>query len=426
MKQFTLSTLSSAECSDLCLRNRAEAQVDLVQKCKEIEVAVRNSGDAALFTFAKQFDGVQLDNLAVTDQEYEACENIDLKLKTAIRQAESNIRLFHEQQKCSSIEVETTSGVRCWREFRPLQSAGLYIPGGSAPLFSTVLMLGIPALLAGVQDIVICTPPNKSGRVAPEILWAAKLLGLRTVYKVGGAQAIFAMAHGTETIPKVDKLFGPGNRFVTTAKQLVSLHTPIDMPAGASEVLVLADQDANPKFVAADLLSQAEHGPDSQAILVTDSTSFIEQVSTEINQQIITLPRKAIAIEALNSSFAMLCENLDEGMEFVNQYAPEHLILHLDDWQSMLPSIKHAGSVFCGQWSPESAGDYASGTNHTLPTSGYARNFSGVSVESFGKYISFQELSKDGLQSLAEIIETMAAAEGLDAHKNAVSLRMQS
>ncbi len=424
MQSFLFSDLSASERQKLCQRNSATEQADIFALCKEIEARVLLEGDDALFEYAQKFDKAELSALLVSEQERAESKSIDAQLKIAIKQAADNIRRFHEQQKCSKIEVETMPGIKCWREDRPINSVGLYIPGGTAPLFSTVLMLGIPAIIAGVKNIVLCTPPNTAGKIAPGILWTAQLLGIDSIYKVGGAQAIFAMAYGTATLPKVDKIFGPGNQFVTTAKQIVSAHTAIDMPAGPSEVLVLAEAGANAAFVAADLLSQAEHGADSQVVLVTDSVQFAENVEIQLQKQLTTLPRKDIAIESLKKSFVMVCDSIIQGLEFSNQYAPEHLILHVNDWQTLLPDIEHAGSVFCGAWSTESAGDYASGTNHTLPTAGFARSFSGVSIDSFKKTITFQHLSRDGLSALGATIQTMARAEGLDAHANAVSIRL--
>ncbi len=346
-----------------------------------------------------------------------------MELKKAIELAARNIEKFHAAQKRDVVKIETTPGVICWREAKPIQKIGIYIPGGSAPLFSTVLMLGVPARLAGCEEVILCTPPDTSGKINPAILFAAHLTGIRNIFKVGGAQAIAAMAYGTESIPSVYKIFGPGNQYVTKAKQLVNLEgTAIDMPAGPSEVLVLADENADPAFVAADLLSQAEHGPDSQVILLTFEEQTVRKVLHEINIQVEKLPRKEIAKEALANSLAIIIEK-GKAMEFINTYAPEHLIINTTDCDQMAKEIKNAGSAFLGQFTPESAGDYASGTNHTLPTNGFAKNYSGVSMESFLKYITVQKISKEGLKHLGPIIEVMAEAEQLSGHAEAVRVR---
>jgi histidinol dehydrogenase len=403
-------------------------QQDVIDKVRPILEAVKKNKDQALKEFTSRFDGVEIETFRVTEEEVrEGCMNVKSNLKGAINEAILNIRKFHESQKQPVKKVETSPGVVCWQRSTPIEKVGLYIPGGSAPLFSTVLMLAIPAAIAGCKEVVLCTPPDKDGNIHPAILFAAHLTGVSKIYKVGGAQAIAAMAYGTETIPAVDKIFGPGNSFVTAAKQLITLDgVAIDLPAGPSEVEVLADDSANPAFVASDLLSQAEHGPDSQAILVTNSENLINAVKTEIEQQLKLLPRAETTSKALKNSRMILLSNTDEMLEFTNLYAPEHLILSVRDYETLAEEINNAGSVFLGNYTPESAGDYASGTNHTLPTYGYARAYSGVNLDSFCKKITFQEISQKGLQKLGPIIETMAEAEHLDAHKMAVSLRLNS
>lgn len=424
LRRYRFDALDATAITQLIERKLSDDE-EIFESCRQIADGVRQRGDAALIEYAQRFDRASLTTLQVSSDEIDsAAAAVTPELQAAIALAHDNLRTFHERQKPQRLEVETTKGVRVWREFRPLDRAGLYIPGGSAPLFSTVLMLGVPALVAGCQNTVLCTPPQPNGKIAPEILFAAQLMGITQIFAVGGAQAIFAMAYGTESIPKCDKIFGPGNRFVTTAKQLVQNRVAIDMPAGPSEVLVIADADANPAFVAADLLSQAEHGSDSQCVLVTDAPGLIAKVEAELLSQLERLPRRETAQKALQNSFLIETARREESFWFSNRYAPEHLILHLDNWEDALPMVQNAGSVFCGAFSPESVGDYASGTNHVLPTAGFARNFSGVSVESFGKFISFQHLSKEGLNHLGPVVETMAAAEGLDAHKHAVSLRL--
>ena len=388
--------------------------------------AVRKKGDSALKDFSLKFDGAELDDLMVSKKEFDvASEKVTPELKKAIQLAIDNITKFHESQLLREPVIETQAGVRCWRKSVPVEKVGLYIPGGTAPLFSTVLMLVIPAKIAGCSEIVLCTPPNKNDTVNPVILYSAKVLGIDKIYKIGGAQAVAAMAYGTESVPKVDKIFGPGNSWVTLAKQLVSRDgVAIDMPAGPSEVLVLADETANPEFVAVDLLSQAEHGVDSQVILLTDSEALVQNVRVAILRQLQMLPRKEIAAKALANSRIIRLTNSFEMMEFSNAYAPEHLIIITKDADKLAEKVINAGSVFIGAFTPESAGDYASGTNHTLPTYGYARNYSGVSVDSFIKKITFQSISDKGLQEIGPAIQQMAAAEGMDAHKNAVSLRL--
>jgi histidinol dehydrogenase len=387
---------------------------------------VRKSGDRSLKRYSKKFDGVDLKKLAVGQKEILAAEkNVSESLKSAIDIAIENIKRFHSIQVEGIKKIETMDGVECWRRPTPMRRVGLYIPGGSAPLFSTVLMLGIPAQIAGCSEVVLCTPPAKDGSIHPAILYAAKKVGITEIYRCGGAQAIAAMAYSTGSIKKVDKIFGPGNQYVTAAKQLVQMDgIAIDMPAGPSEVCVLADDTANPDFVAADLLSQAEHGPDSQVLLVTNDETLIEKTIKSLNAQLELLERKEIALKALENSKALLINNMDDAMELVNEYAAEHLIIASDNAHQYGDKVINAGSVFLGNYTPESAGDYASGTNHTLPTNGYARAYSGVSVDSFVKKITFQQISQHGIQQIGKTIITMAEAEGLDAHANAVKIRL--
>lgn len=389
---------------------------------------VKATGDAALRKYTLQFDKVTLTDIRVTAAEFEAADaSLDESLKNAIRQAALNIEAFHRAQIEPVTMIETMPGVQCWRKPVGIEKVGLYIPGGTAPLFSTILMLAIPARLAGCSEIVLCTPPGKDGIVHPAVLWAAHFTGITQVFKTGGVQAIGAMAYGTESVPKVYKIFGPGNQYVTCAKQLVnSAGIAIDMPAGPSEVAVFADDACVPAFVAADLLSQAEHGADSQVLLVTTSEKVIVEVEQEVALQLALLPRKDLAAKALDNSKLILVKDRDEAMDMLNDYAPEHLIMACENDEALATRVVNAGSVFLGNYSPESAGDYASGTNHTLPTNGYATAYSGVSVDSFVKKITFQRLSREGLVALAPAIEAMAAAEGLDAHKNAVSIRIKS
>ena len=389
---------------------------------------VKINGDSAIRLYAEKFDGVSLKNFLTSEQEISVSKKqVSQELKSAIQLAKKNIECFHKGQKESINRIETSDGVECWRESRAIEKVGLYIPGGTAPLFSTVLMLGIPAKLAGCAEIVLCTPPAKDGSVNPAILYTADLIGINKIYKVGGTQAISAMAFGTESIPKVYKIFGPGNQYVTKAKELVQqTGTAIDMPAGPSEVLVIADTTCKPSFVAADLLSQAEHGADSQVILLSPSDDVIDKVLNEIDSQINELPRKEVAKLALKQSRAIQCASIEECVELSNYYAPEHLIIASEKAENLLGQIQNAGSVFVGNYSCESAGDYASGTNHTLPTNGYARNYSGVSLDSFIRKITFQRLTEKGIQNIGPSIECMAEAEELFAHKNAVSLRLKS
>ena len=384
--------------------------------------------DQALYLFTEQFDAVKLKQLNVTDIEIELANNVVSKeLKSAINIARQNIEKFHAIQKEKKEIVESTRGVKCWRKSVGIEKVGLYIPGGSAPLFSTILMLGIPAKLAGCKEIILCTPPDKKGGIHPAILYTANLAGITKIFKVGGAQAIAAMAFGTETIPRVNKIFGPGNQFVTKAKELVQRSgVAIDMPAGASEVLIIADETSKPEFIAADLLSQAEHGADSQVVLLSDNRLMIDQSISEVEKQVEQLPRKNIASKALKNSMVILLNNIDECIEFSNMYAPEHLIIASEKASYYTDKIINAGSVFLGNYSCESAGDYASGTNHTLPTNGHAKSYSGVSLDSFVKKITFQELCKEGLKELGPAIEVMAEAEGLYGHKNAVTIRLKS
>jgi len=387
---------------------------------------VQEQGDAALLALAEKYDGVKLQNLLVTPAEIAAAEaKLTVDLKEAILQAYSNIQLFHTQQAEPVKQVETMTGVVCWRKSVAIEKVGLYIPGGTAPLFSTLLMLGVPARIAGCRDVVLCTPPAKDGIVHPAILYTASLLGITHVVKAGGAQAVAAMAFGTGSVPAVYKIFGPGNQYVTVAKQLVSkAGVAIDLPAGPSEMLVIADASAHPAFVAADLLSQAEHGPDSQVVVLTDSESFLNKVEAALQTQLALLPRADFAAKALGNSLGIVLHTLEEMLAFSNLYAPEHLILSVSEFENVLDEITNAGSVFLGNYSPESAGDYASGTNHTLPTNSYARSYSGVSLDSFVKKITFQHITPAGLQGIGKTIETMAEAEGLQAHKNAVSIRL--
>lgn len=402
-------------------------QQDLDDIVIDILKDVKNNKDQALFKYAEKFDKTKLDTIQIDANEIETAKNqLPQDLKNAINLAKQNIETFHKSQKEKEQIIETTKGVKCWRRSVGIEKVGLYIPGGSAPLFSTILMLGIPAQLAGCKEIILCSPPNKEGHINPAILYTANLVGISKIYKVGGAQAIAAMAYGTETIPQVYKIFGPGNQFVTKAKELIQQQgVAIDMPAGPSEVLVIADKTSNPEFVAADLLSQAEHGADSQVIIVSDDENIINQTIAELDKQLSQLPRKAIASKALKISRAIQLNSINECIEFSNLYAPEHLIIATDNASDYIEHITNAGSVFLGKYSCESAGDYASGTNHTLPTNGYARNYSGVSLDSFVKKITFQNLNKEGIKNIGPAIELMAEAEGLDAHKNAVTLRLK-
>jgi histidinol dehydrogenase len=403
-------------------------RVSLDQLVSEIIKNVRSDGDRAVRKYSKEFDRISVKELTVSAAEIsEAIAAVPSDLKAAILLAKENIEKFHLTQIVVEPATETTPGVKCWRKNIAIETAGLYIPGGTAPLFSTVLMLAVPAKVAGCKRIVMCTPPTKDGKINPVLLFTAALTGVDEIYKAGGAQAIAAMAYGTETIPAVNKIFGPGNQYVTRAKQLIQLDgVAIDMPAGPSEVLVIADKSANPEFIASDLLSQAEHGIDSQVVFLTNSEELIGKVEREISRQIEVLPRKDIAAEALENSFSVLLKDMNECMTFSNLYAPEHLILSTEDAAGLAEKVANAGSVFIGEFSCESAGDYASGTNHTLPTNGFARSYSGVSTESFMKKVTFQELTREGLMNIGNAIELMAEAENLTAHKNAVSLRLKN
>ena len=388
---------------------------------------VRKDGDKALVELAQEIDKVDLSQgVEVSVQEIaEAVASVSEELKVAVEAAYANIHAFHKAQVFAPVEVETAPGVKCVQKAVPIQRVGLYIPGGSAPLFSTVLMLAVPAKVAGCREVILCTPCGKDGKVAPAVLYAASVCGVDRIFKAGGAQAVAAMAHGTQTVPAVDKIFGPGNRYVTKAKEIVSRKVAIDMPAGPSEVLVMADSSSVPAFVASDLLSQAEHGPDSQVILVCDTEELAAKVQEEVQSQLELLPRKEVAVKALESSRIIVMDSLDIQIEFVNAYAAEHLIISMSEPWAIAERITAAGSVFVGNYTPESAGDYASGTNHTLPTSGWARSMSGVNLDSFVRKITYQEISREGIQQLGKTIVTMAKAEGLDAHANAAAVRMK-
>lgn len=398
----------------------------LNEKVAAILNDVKVNGDAAVKKYTAQFDGVSLNELKVSDAEIAAAvASVADDLKAAIAVAKNNITQFHQAQKESLVKIETSKDVLCWRKAVAIEKVGLYIPGGTAPLFSTLLMLGIPAMLAGCKELVVCTPCDKNGTVNAVVLYVAQLIGIKNIYKIGGVQAIGAMAYGTATVPGVYKIFGPGNQYVTCAKQLVNASgIAIDMPAGPSEVAVYADNTSNASFVAADLLSQAEHGADSQVILVASNNAIVEAVKAEISKQLEVLPRKEVAAKALTNSRSIVLHDTNAAFDLLNDYAPEHLIIASDDAVSLAEKVINAGSVFLGHYSPESAGDYASGTNHTLPTNGYAKAYSGVSLDSFVKKITFQQVGANGIQNIGNAVETMAAAEGLDAHKNAVTIRL--
>lgn len=417
---------TSEQWLELAKRNTV-ATADLTETVKSIFIDVEKNGSSAVKKYTNYFDGVSVENCAVTPSEIEdAVTFVPSDLKNAIQIAADNITKFHSSQKEIPSKIETTAGVFCWRESRAIDTIGIYIPGGTAPLFSTVLMLAIPALIAGCKNIILCSPPDQKGNINPAILYAAQLTGVTQIYKVGGIQAIAALTFGTDKIPKVSKIFGPGNQYVTAAKQYAQqLGLAIDMPAGPSELLVIADDTCDPEFVASDLLSQAEHGDDSQVILVTNSEKIVVQVALAIENQKTLLPRQSIVEKALQNSRALVFENLQTAIAFSNFYAPEHLILAIENAENKIKFIENAGSVFIGNYSCESAGDYASGTNHTLPTNGYAKKYSGVSLDSFVKKITFQKLTSLGIQNLGPTIEVMAAAEQLDAHKNAVSIRLK-
>lgn len=401
---------------------------EIEQTVKTIFKEIQTKGDTAVAKYTSLFDGIKLENFLVTENEIkEAEKQVSAELKQAIALAKSNIYKFHSAQKTSKIEVETTKGVVCWQEKRPIQKVGLYIPSGTAPLFSTVLMLAIPAQIAGCEEIILCSPPDKNGKINPAILYAANLCGVTKIFKVGGIQAIAALTFGTGSIPKVNKIFGPGNQFVTVAKQVATqFGTAIDMPAGPSELLIYADDTAIPAFVASDLLSQAEHGTDSQVILVSNYQKLIDEVEKEIDNQIQVLPRKEIAQKAIDNSKLIFMEKESDALNFINEYAPEHFIICSKNEEYFINGIQNAGSVFIGNFTPESAGDYASGTNHTLPTNGFAKNYSGVNLDSFLKAMTFQKITEKGMQNIGKSIEIMAEAEGLQAHKNAVTLRLNA
>ncbi len=416
---------SRADWKDLLERPSLDSS-SLLKKVRSVLDEVKLDGDAAIRKFSLQFDGVELDDFAVSEQEIcESAALINDSLKAAIKQAAANIRSFHEKQVIDIEVIETMPGVQCWRKSIGIEKIGLYIPGGTAPLFSTILMLGIPAQIAGCREIILCSPPGKDGTLNPAILFAAQLVGITKVFRIGGVQAIGAMAYGTATVPQVYKIFGPGNQYVTCAKQLIQQDgIAIDMPAGPSEVCVLADETAIPAFVAADLLSQAEHGTDSQVLLVSTDESLADRVVSEIKAQLKALPRQDIASRALENSKAIIVKDMEEGIALVNEYAAEHLIIACKNDEAIAEKITNAGSVFLGNYSPESAGDYASGTNHTLPTNGFAKAYSGVSVDSFVKKITYQKLSSEGLRGIGETVVQMAEAEGLQAHANAVKIRL--
>ena len=410
------------------LRRPTQTVAAIEEIVNQVFTAIRQEGDTALRAYTEKFDGVVLEDLEVTLEEIRAAQAlVPEALKDAIKMAKRNIETFHKAQITKRVAIETVPGVRCWQEKRPIQKVGLYIPGGTAPLFSTILMLAIPAIIAGCQDIVLCSPPNKEGKIHPAILYTASLCGLTQIYKVGGIQAIAGMTFGTESVPKVYKIFGPGNQYVTVAKQLATKYgVAIDMPAGPSELLVVADDSANAAFVASDLLSQAEHGADSQVILVSTSKRMIDDVGAEVANQIKVLPRKEIAQQAIDNSKLIYMDDDISAMALINEYGPEHFIICTENEDFYLENIKNAGSVFIGDYTPESAGDYASGTNHTLPTNGYAKQYSGVNLDSFMKGMTFQKISKEGIKAIGGAIEIMAEAEGLQAHRNAVTLRLNS
>ncbi|MBE7639002.1 histidinol dehydrogenase [Salegentibacter sp. BLCTC] len=409
------------------LKRPTQTIEDIEETVNQVFSEVRTKGDTAVSKYTELFDGINLLQTKVTQEEVTtAAAKVSNELKDAIKLAKSNIEKFHAAQKTDRIEVETTNGVKCWQEKRAIQKVGLYIPGGSAPLFSTILMLATPANIAGCEEVVLCTPPDKNGNVHPAILYTAELCGVTKIYKVGGIQAIAAMTFGTETIPKVYKIFGPGNQFVTVAKQLATRYNvAIDMPAGPSELLVLADDSANAAFVASDLLSQAEHGADSQVVLVSNSKSLMEEVEKEVTNQLAVLPRKDIAEKAIAHSRLIYVEKEKDALDLINEYGPEHFIICTTNESFFTEGIQNAGSVFIGNFTPESAGDYASGTNHTLPTNAYAKQYSGVNLDSFMKSMTFQKISEEGIREIGSAIELMAEAEGLAAHKNAVSLRLK-
>ena len=423
MKRYSFP--DQIQCAEIVLRPRLETAA-IEKRVEPILAAVKERGDAALRDFTEQFDGAVLESLWVSESEIaEACAQIAPELRDAIRAARKNIEIFHRSQVTLDTKIETMPGVYCWRRAIPLSRVGFYVPGGSAPLFSTALMMAVPAVIAGCQDIVVCTPPGRDGKISPAILFTLAELGITRIVKVGGAQAIAALAFGTESIAPVQKIFGPGNQYVTVAKQLVSRQgIAIDMPAGPSEVAVIADESANPSFVAADLLAQAEHGSDSQVLLVSTSMQLLDQVERELEKQLTTLPRSPLAREALTTSNLVLVKSLEDGFSLVNQYAPEHLIILTKNSSQDAALVINAGSVFLGEFSPESVGDYASGTNHILPTNGHAARLSGVSLDSFVRKVTFQELTHAGLVALGDVVQVMARAEGLEGHARAVSIRL--
>ena len=425
MKTYEYNKLTEAELEELTKRPAIDLD-KVFNIVKPMLSEIKKSGLSAALKYAKQFDNFEGEEILVSQEEFDEAESkLDNKVKKALKTAADNIKKFHIQQFPKSYSVETMNGVNCTREYRAIENVGLYIPGGSAVLPSTMLMLAIPAMIAGCKRVVACSPA-KNGKINAPLLYAAKLCGVKDFYKLGGAQAVGLMAYGDKQISRVNKIFGPGNQFVTAAKLLVSIDSAgcaIDMPAGPSEVLVIADDKANPSFVAADLLSQAEHGADSQVVLVTTSAQIAESIQTEIEKQLNELPRKDIAQKALENSFVLLVDKIENAIQFSNTYAPEHLIINIEKAESIVPKIINAGSVFVGQYSPESVGDYASGTNHSLPTYGYAKTYGGVTVEMFMKSMTFQNLSKEGLLNISETVETLAEVESLDAHKNAVIVR---
>lgn len=410
------------------LKRPTQTVADIEGLVNGIFEEVRSNGDGILKKYTEQFDKVVLENMLVSEAEIEAAKSlVSNDLKEAIKLAKSNIEVFHEAQKTDRVEVETAPGVTCWQEKRPIQKVGLYIPGGTAPLFSTILMLAVPATIAGCKEIILCSPPDKEGKLNPAILYAANLCGVTKIVKVGGIQAIAGMTFGTDTIPQVYKIFGPGNQYVTVAKQIATKYgVAIDMPAGPSELLVVADDSASAAFVASDLLSQAEHGVDSQVILVSTSKAIIDAVEKEVAQQLEDLPRKEIAKQAIANSKLIYVDNDQEAIDLINEYGPEHYIVCVENEDFYIKNTYNAGSVFIGNYTPESAGDYASGTNHTLPTNGYAKQYSGVNLDSFMKSMTFQKINEEGIQNIGKAIELMAEAEGLQAHKNAVTLRLNS
>lgn len=427
LKVYNFKNLSAKAVEDLCKRN-IDSNNHIRAAVTNIIDEVKLNGDNALRAFAEKFDGIKLDKLFLgKDEIRNIASGASEEAKQALKLAYDNIWKFHASQLRTEEKIETSKGVVCWRELRAIEKVGLYIPGGTAVLPSTFLMLGIPARIAGCKEIIVCSPPQKNGKVNAYLAYCAELLGIDRIYLAGGAQAVAAMAYGTESITKVDKIFGPGNQYVTKAKTIIQSEsqTAIDMPAGPSEVLIIADETANPEYVAADLLAQAEHGTDSQAVLVSSSAKIIEETGLELKKQLELLPRAEIVVKAMANSYAVLCSDLKEAMSFSNDYAPEHLILATDQWESISDDIINAGSVFLGHLTPESAGDYASGTNHTLPTSSYAKAYSGVSVDSFVKKITFQHINKEGIRNLGPAVEILASLEGLQAHKNAVSVRLK-